>query len=529
MQKKIEQDILDALRAAQTKGILPVFELPAVTVEQPKVADFGEYTSNVALAVAREAKQSPMVIAAALEQELSNPAYAVSVAAPGYLNFLVTDAVLTENLQRILTEKEQYGSVVQEVPLTINNEFVSANPTGPLHIGNGRGGFFGDSLTQLLRKMGHQVTSEYYVNDGGEQVVKLGHSVLKDDEAVYGGEYIDELHAALAQGDEQDAVTVGRRAAAVILEQYIQKTLTQKMHITYDTFTSERALLESGTVERALERLVTNGHTYEAEGALWLRTTDFGDDKDRVLIKSDGSKTYFAADAGHILTYVENGVDVILETFGADHHGYTKRFEAVARALGFEGVAHFVLMQLVKLEKDGEEVRMSKRAGNVVSVDELIDIVGHDVARFFFLMYSPDTHMTFDLGLAEERSQKNPVFYVQYAHARMASILEKAKEEGLAPATTVGAFTHPKEREVARMLYLFPELLQRAAKDFAPHRLPQMALHMADIFHSFYAACKVIDAEQKELSQQRLALVLATQVVLKETLRLIGVSAPEKM
>lgn len=522
MKEAIRKDIL---------ALLPGFgvtqDIPLFSVEEPKSAAFGEYTSNVAMVLARYVKKSPLVLAQEIAEQLPQEDYQVIAVAPGYLNFVLVDQVLLDTIVQCSDQGAQYGTPVVGQAQKINNEFISANPTGPLHFGNGRGGYFGDSLTRLLRKMGNEVTSEYYVNDGGEQITKLGQSVLKTPEAVYGGEYIDELHARIGQ-NSQSVEVVGREAAHILLTESIQKTVKENMHITFDVWTSERALLESGIVERALKTLQNNGYTYEAEGALWLRTTDFGDDKDRVLKKNDGSYTYFASDAGHILFYIENGVEVILETFGADHHGYTKRFESVARMLGFTGSIHFTLVQLVQLEKDGSPVRMSKRAGNVVTIDEVVERVGPDVARFFFLMYSPDTHMTFDLGLAEERSQKNPVFYVQYAHARMASILSKAETLGF--EGKVGqSFTHAKERELARALYFFPEFLARAAAEYAPHRLTQFALSLADTFHSFYGAAQVLNEEAKEQSEHRLALVAATKAVLGETLRLIGVSAPEKM
>lgn len=522
MKNQIQEDIKNAV----TKLNLGDFTLPEINVEEPKAADFGEYTSNIALVLAKQVKKNPLELAQNIAENMPDEKYTVAVAAPGYLNFTLRDTLLIKRVQEILKAQENYGIPEKPESKKINNEFISANPTGPLHIGNGRGGYFGDSLTRLLRKVGNAVTSEYYINDGGEQVIKLGHSILGDEQAVYGGEYIEELHTRIGQSGS--AEEVGQEAAKIILEESIQKTVTEYMGIQYDAWTSERALLESGKVVRAIQILEERGHTYQSEGALWLKTTTFGDDKDRVLKKSDGSLTYFASDAGHILSYIENDIEVILETFGADHHGYTKRFEAVARALGFTGEIHFTLMQLVKLEKDGQPVRMSKRAGNVVTIDDLVALVGRDVARFFFLMYSPDTHMTFDLGLAEERSQKNPVFYVQYAHARMASILEKAEAQGFA-SQAGQEFTHPKERELARELYFFPEFLARAAKDYAPHRLAQYALGLADTFHSFYGAAQVIDANNQEQSEHRLVLVQATKIVLGETLNILGITAPAKM
>lgn len=530
MKATIAAKITEILKSLQQSGELADFSLPEVRVDYPKDGQFGEYTSNIALALAKLAGKGPMEIAELLRGKLDGREFEkVEVAKPGYLNFYLAQAALAKNLGEILEKGQAYGTSAMGQGMKVNNEFISANPTGPLHLGNGRGGFYADVVAKVLRKTGHEVTNEYYVNDAGEQVSKLGHSVLKDEEAVYGGEYIEELHKQL--GEKGGSVEeIGQEAASLILTTIIQPTVEEKMHIHFDTWTSEREVIESGLVERAIGILKGKGVTYEAEGALWFRTTDFGDDKDRVLVKSDGTKTYFASDCGHILGYIENGVEMILETFGADHHGYTKRFEIVAKNLGFEGRIHFTLMQLVKLMKDGEEVRMSKRAGNVVAIDELIEIVGHDVARFFFLLYAPETHMTFDLGLAQERSQKNPVFYVQYAHARLASILEKAEKENLdGKKADLSLLTHEKERELMRELFFFPEFLEELSRTFAVHALPQYAIRLADKLHSFYDACHVIVPEEKALSEARLALVEATKQVLHSTLDLMGVSAPEKM
>lgn len=525
MKQVIAENITQAYGALSAKGKVPELSLPAELVTLPKSREFGEYTSNVALILARQASMPPLALAELLAGELKSDDYTVTTAAPGYLNFTLSHSALGSALEKILAEGTEYGSKKRAMPKKINNEFISANPTGPLHVGNARGGYFGDSVTRLLRKMGHQVTSEYYVNDGGEQITKLGHSVLQDSEAVYGGEYIEKLAEKFKGTESVEAA--GAAAATEILNNLIKPTVT-RMRVGFDVWTSEKELLGSGLVARALEILQNNGHTYELEGALWLRTTDFGDDKDRVLRKSDGNYTYFASDAGHILRYLEQGVETILETFGADHHGYTKRFEAVARALGFTGEIHFTLMQLVRLEKDGQPFRMSKREGNTVTIDDLIDRVGEDVARFFFLLYSPDTHMIFDLDLAEERSQKNPVFYVQYAHARMASILEKAAVNGLT-SKSLQRFEDVKERELVRELYLFEDFLERATEEYAPHRLTQYALGLADLFHSFYGNLQVIDTENKEISEHRLATVLATKIVLAETLSLLGIQAPDRM
>lgn len=523
LQKKIET----ALQALQEAGALPVFVLPPVSVERPKDDRFGEYTTNVALVLSKLAKKSPTEIAELLKEKLASDDFQnIEIAGPGHLNFYLAQHEIGKGVATILKEGKAYGGSTLGQGVRVNNEFISANPTGPLTVGNGRGGFYADSVARVLRKAGYEVTNEYYVNDAGEQIMKLGHSVLKDAEAVYGGDYIEQLAGANKQTGVRET---GEWAANEVLENMIKKSVAEKMQIHFDIWTSEKKLIEDGYVERAISILKEKKLTFEEDGALWLRTTEFGDDKDRVLVKSDGSRTYIASDCGHILWYIETGISVILETFGADHHGYTKRFEVVARSLGFAGQIHFTLVQLVKVVKDGVEVRMSKRAGNVVTIDELIETVGHDVARFFFLMYAPETHMNFDLGLAEERSQKNPVYYVQYAHARLSSILRKAEEEGISGRGDLSLLVHAKERELIRELMFFPELVETVATDYSVHKLPQYAMKLADKFHSFYDACRVIDSEEKELSTARLELVRATRIVLAETLMLMGISAPETM
>lgn len=552
MKEKIEQILNEALR--ELKGEFTFLPDRNYTVERPSEDKFGDYTSNVALVayadfahalreradtnitMAKGGKlgiNSPRALAEAIKNVIETKGTdlldKIEIAGPGHINFYLSDGAYSEALQHILKEGDRYGSSMLGDGERVNNEFISANPTGPLHLGNGRGGFYADTLSRILKKASFEVTNEYYVNDAGEQVMKLGHSVLKDSEAVYGGEYIEKLAERLGKSDEVRAT--GEQAAKIILEEMIQPVTKEVMRVHFDVWTSEKKLIEDGYVDKALALLQERGKTFESEGALWLRTTEYGDDKDRVLVKQDGSKTYFASDCGYILNKMERGFTLLIETWGADHHGYINRFRAAAEALGFpKEKIHFAIVQLVRLMKDGEEVRMSKRAGNVVGIDELIESVGHDVARFFFLMYSPDTHMNFDLGLAEERSEKNPVYYVQYAYARLSSILRKAEEESLEPnAEQLVLLSHPKEKLLIRELIAFPELIERMASEKTVHQLPQYAIRLADRLHSFYADCQVIDTEKKDISQARLALVRSTRIVLGESLRLIGVSAPEKM
>lgn len=558
LEKKINEAIQEWFEK-KTGGVPNGFVYPDVFVERPKDESFGDYTTNVALRfwkslaewfdekdVDEETNRFQLVIKKEivnarifadqlreiLKDKLLSVDIEVRVEGPGYINFTLRREYFLDVVREILEKGSEYGATDIGKGKRVNNEFISANPTGPLHLGNGRGGFFGDSLSRILRKMGFVVTNEYYVNDAGEQVIKLGHSVSKDGEAVYNGAYIDEIaREAHAENVEFTGAIVGPWAASFVLKKMIEPTLENKMGVHFDRFVSEKKdIIEAGWTEKALTILKERGKTFEQDGATWLRTTEYGDDKDRVLVKSDGVKTYFASDCGYILEKMSRGFDVLILTWGADHHGYIHRFRAATQALGFRGELRFNIVQLVRLMKDGEEVRMSKRAGNVVSIDELVEKVGKDVCRFFFLMYAADSHMNFDLGLAEERSQKNPVFYVQYAHARIASVLRKATEEGIAPlGTHFDLLKTESERALMRELEKFPELLTVIATEYSVHRLPQYAIRLADRFHSFYNECVVVDVEQKEQSEARLALITATKIVLAESLSILGVSAPDRM
>lgn len=544
MQKIIQKMLKKALTGAKEANGWPDFELAEIVVDYPKNEGFGDYTTNLAMILAKKVGKSPMEIANSISSQLSTDRSQlfekVEVVAPGYLNFYLTPAYLQEKVREINELGSSFGQSSLGKGIKINNEFISANPTGPLTVGNGRGGFYGDSLARVLRKAGFDVTNEYYVNDAGEQVIKLGHSVLKDEKAVYGGEYIEDLAGQLADkiktgaeaAEDEFARNIGIEAAKIVLEQYIKPTAQQKMQITFDEWFSEQQLYDKGLVDKAIELLKAKQLTFEAEGALWLRTTQFGDDKDRVLVKSNGQKTYFASDCGYILSKMERGYTRIIESWGADHHGYIARFRAAAEALGFEGELKFLIVQLVKLMKDGKEVRMSKRAGNVVLIEDLINEIGHDVTRFFFLMYSPDTHMNFDMGLATERSQKNPVFYVQYAHARICSILAKAEDGKLKVKSgdaDLSLLAHEKELSLIKELDKFPQLIAEIAQGYQVHKLPHYVIRLADKFHAFYDACRVIDEDNKELTIARLSLANAVRIVLAEALQLMGVGAPDKM
>jgi arginyl-tRNA synthetase len=559
MKKEIRELVEKAIFALQKEKVFPDFKVPGIEVMATKEEKFGDYTTNVAMVLAKRIKKKPIDIAEAIISVIASEAKQsqkydgiaavamlprndnnifskIEVAEPGYINFYLSEKYLRGIVKEINKSAGKFGNNQIGKGLKLNNEFISANPTGPLHLGNGRGGFYGDTLSNILRKSSFDVTNEYYVNDAGEQVIKLGHSVLKDSEAVYSGDYIDELNSKFS--NIKEISEVGKKAADYILENIIKKTVEEKMKVKFDVWFSERELHKNNSIEKAIDKLKEKSLTYEKDGALWLKTTDFGDDKDRVLIKKDGNKTYLASDCGYILNKKERNFDKIIEIWGADHHGYISRFRSAAEALGFakENVK-FIIVQLVRLVKDGKEARMSKRAGNVVYIDELIDEVGYDVTRFFFLMYSPDTHMNFDLGLARERSEKNPVYYVQYAHARISSILQKSQIKRGSTSldlndqkrSNLDLLTHEKELSLIKELNKFPELIEEIAENYEVHKLPHYAIGLADKFHSFYDQCRVIDEANPELSSARLELVKAVRIVLAETLRLMGINAPDKM
>src|SRR3989344_3413833 len=541
MRELIKKSIKDAILKSQKENVIPAFDIPEISIDCPKDEKFGDYFTNIALVMAKKIGKSPMEIADDLvkrfdlsrpkqpkevEPQLADIFKKIEIAPPGYINFYLSGEYLQNKVAEINREKDNFGNSEIGKGIKVNNEFISANPTGPLTVGNGRGGYYGDVIGRVCRKAGFEVVNEYYVNDTGEQTEKLRHSFLKDEKSVYEGDYIEELRSKYA------IETSALQLSAAVFDGYIKPTIADKMQIQFDEIIYEKKnLADKGYIDKAIETLKNKHLTFEQDEALWLKTTEFGDDKDRVLVKSDGQKTYFASDCGYILNKIERGFDKIIEIWGADHHGYINRFRAAAKALGFSGDLKFIIIQLGKLVKDGKEVKMSKRTGNVVYIDDLIEEVGNDVARFFFLMYSPDTHMNFDLGLAKERSEKNPVYYVQYAHARIHSILAKAKNAKRKTKNygSLSLLTHEKELSLIRELNKFPELIEEIAESYEVHKLPHYAVKLADKFHSFYDECRVIDEKNPELSAARHALINAVRIVLAEALRLMGISAPSKM
>lgn len=534
---EIRQLIAQAVTELQRKGTLPSFDVPSFAVAAPENPEHGDYATNVALLIAASVGRNPRDIASAIAEELSGVKDLIAhaeVAGQGFINLRLTDSSKAEALRGVLSERAVYGAAPTK-PTKVQIEFISANPTGPLTLANGRGGFFGDVLSNVLASQGYQVEREYYVNDAGNQIRTLGLSLLaaagmaSDAEEYYHGDYITRwanAHPTELERDRGDPEALGRLAAADFLQGLIQRSVEEKMSVRFDRWTSEHAdLHQRGYVKRAIGIFGEQGLTYEEKGATWLRTTAYGDDKDRVLVTADGFPTYLAADGGHYLETKERGFDAKVLILGADHHGYVTRLQAVARIVGLPS-SEVIIMQLVRLMQGGKEVRMSKRRGVYVTIDELIDEVGLDAVRYFFLEKNPETHVDFDLELAKRRSKENPVYYVQYAHARLASLARK----GLAAPQEfdVSALQLEQERSLIRQLLQLPEVLEDITRDYRVSRLVRYAYGLAHAFHIVYEGGRILDASEPERSA-RMALAHATAIVLKKTLNLLGIAAPEEM
>lgn len=541
MKRDVQKLLEKALKKLKTEKKLD-FEMPKIIVDYPKNETFGDYTTNIAMVLGKSLKKDPMEIAESLKsgfKGFKKPDFEdifekIEAVKPGYINFYLSKEYLQKKVEEINELKEKYGDSQIGKGERIHLDFVSANPTGPVTLGNGRGGTLGDALSNVLQKNGFTAWREYYVNDFGNQVKILGHSVLKDKEAQYKGDYIDEISENIKAKDSFEA---GQEAAKIILENIIKPSIG-KMGIRFDEYFSEKKLHTDGEVEEAFAELKEAGFIYEKDGALWFRAERFGDEKDRVIRKSTGEITYFGGDIAYHKNKFKRGFSRAIDVWGADHHGDVKRVLGAVEALGYGGKLEIIITQLLRVIKDGKEFRMSKRKGAYVSIDNLLEEVGRDAVRFFFLMNSRDTHMTFNLDLAKERSEKNPVYYVQYAHARIASILEKSKEFFLHPqplsrkqerVANSSLLIHEKELNLIRELNKFPELVEEIAGSYEVHKLPHYAIKLADNFHSFYNDCLVLDDKNPEMTIARLRLVNSVRIVLKEALRLIGVKAPEHM
>ena len=516
---------------------------PRPGLDRPPKPELGDYSSNAAMLLAAPLGESPRDVAkrlgAELERELGSEAALerVEVAGPGFVNLFLSDEWYRRAMARLGAAGGALGPAPTDSPQRILVEYVSANPTGPLHVGGGRHAAYGDALVRLLRAVGHAVESEYYVNDAGGQVERFAASISasmsgsEPPEDGYEGAYVGELAQRMrVEGIEPaDTEAIGRRGVELVLEG-VRATL-ERFGVGFDGWFSERDLYSSGEVEAALETLERRGHTYRSEGALWLRSSAFGDDKDRVLVRAAGEPTYLAADVAYHRDKLERGFERLIDVLGADHHGYAPRVRAAIAAVGADpDVLEALIMRLVHIVESGERAQMSKRSGDFVSLDELVDDIGVDAARWFMLWRSHDTPVDLDLELARRESSDNPVYYVQYAHARIASILRKAGDDGgEAGAPTPGTPLQPAERDLIKRLLEFPEEVREAAARRAPHRICAYSTAVAADFHAFYRDCQVLGAEGEGVQSSRLALCQLTQRTIAASLGLLGIAAPDKM
>ncbi len=552
MKELLKQGIAEALEKAVKAGALPEGSYPQINLEVPPQKEFGDFASNIAMQSARVAHKAPKVIAQAIVDQMQ---YSwldrAEIAGAGFINFFLKHDVIYDTLKNILAAGAAYGTVPCRQDDTVQVEYVSANPTGPLHVGHGRGAAYGSALVNLLRAAGYHVQAEYYINDAGNQMNNLAISVNArylellgkpseiPENGYHGHDIIETAQAIIDQdGDTYLDMPETERLEIFKDRAYAEKLKALKrdlahFNVHYDNWFSERTL-HPDAVQAACKVLQERGKIYEKDGALWLKSTDYGDDKDRVVIRDNGVPTYLAADIAYHKNKYDRGFKSLINIWGADHHGYVARVKAAIAALGYDpSQLEVLLLQMVSLFRDGKPVKMSKRTGQAITLNELIEEVGTDAARYFFIMRSLDTQLDFDLDLAKSHSNENPVYYIQYAHARIYSIYHQAKEAGVNldmdwSDVHWDTLKDDQELELIKKMAAFPEEIQRAARERAPHRIAHYVYELAGLFHTFYNHCRIIQ-EDKELEKARLALVTAVRITIANSLAILGVSAPEKM
>jgi arginyl-tRNA synthetase len=541
--------VLAAVRAAVDSGDLTVAAPDSVRIERPKVKEHGDYATSIALQLAKPAGRPPREVAEAIARQLTEaPGVArVDVAGPGFLNITLDSGAQGELARTIVTAGEAYGRTTTMAGHRFNLEFVSANPTGPLHLGHVRWAAVGDALARVLQASGADVTREYYFNDAGMQIDRYAQSLFAavkgepTPEGGYGGAYIGDIakavvarHPDVLSLDEDAALAIFRSDGLELMFQEIRQSLDD-FGVSFDVYFNEKELHEKGELDAALQRLTAGGHIFEEDGATWLRTTTFGDDRDRVVVRSNGEPTYFLADCAYYLDKRERGFDRIVIMLGADHHGYIGRYKALAAAYGDDPEVNLEILigQMVNLFKDGKPLRMSKRAGTSVTLEELVEAIGADAGRYALGRYSTDSPIDLDLDMWTKHTNENPVFYVQYAHARIASLLRNAGELGLDKGEFLPELlADDREGALLGALGEFPRVVATAAELREPHRVARYLEELAGTYHRFYDGCRVLprgDEEVTDLHRSRLWLVEATRIVLENGLRMLGVSAPERM
>ncbi|MEG0077835.1 MAG: arginine--tRNA ligase [Erysipelotrichaceae bacterium] len=547
----IELELKDSIKKALKSTYDLDVEDNFVVIEMPKDPSFGDYSTNVAMRLAKELHQNPRVIAEALTKillENNADVESCDVAGAGFINFRIKKSKIASVINTVLEQKDDYGKNDSGHNLAILVEYVSANPTGDLHLGHARGAAWGDCITRLLNASGYNCLREFYVNDAGVQITKLGESLLArylqlfDIDATlpedgYHGQDVADIAKIVkeehgdewvdAKGDETGRLAWFRKEG-IRLELEKMKRDLDYFGVHFDSWISEQGLYDSGEVEKGLQKVIDMGLTYEEDGALWFKTTDYGDDKDRVLKKHDGTYTYLTPDIANHIDKFNRGYTKLVNLWGADHHGYVPRMKAALEALGYgkDGL-EVDIIQMVRLVEDGKELKMSKRSGNAITIRELCDEVGVDASRYFFVSRAVDTHLDFDIGLAKKRSSDNPVYYAQYAHARMCSIIRQAP--ALKPVDSYHLLTDEKELALLKHINEFAGMIGDAAATRMPNKVCNYIQKLAQYFHSFYNTCHVLDDKNPELSNERLALLFATKITLKNALNLLGISAPETM
>ena len=550
-QAALEAHILGVIAQAIARGAFAGAVPASVKLERPKNRDHGDYATSIALQLAKAAGIAPQEVAKIIAADLTalDSITSVEIAGPGFINITLNRASQAELVRAILTAGDKYGHGNSLTGVAINLEFISANPTGPLHLGHTRWAAVGDALGRVLTAAGAKVTQEFYINDRGNQMDLFGASVeaaalgLPIPENGYQGDYIADLAKTLVAQDKSilelsgDARTVEFRERAYKLQLGQQQGVLETFHTHFDVWFSERTLHESGAVEHGMDKLRAEGHVFETEDATWLRTTDFGDDKDRVLIKSDGSYTYFSSDTAYYINKRERGFDICIYMLGADHHGYVGRLKATTACAGDDPEYNVEVMigQLVKIMEGGEEVKLSKRAGTIITLEELVEKVGVDAARYTLIRYPVETPMVLDVDILKSNTNENPVYYVQYAHARIAAVLRNAAELNISSSLAdfdPAQLSHDRENELLGSLAQFPRIVASAAELREPHRVARYLEELAGVYHGFYADCRVLplgDEAPSAVHSARAALCAATKQTLKNGLELLGVSAPERM
>jgi arginyl-tRNA synthetase len=556
VQSKVASAILNALELAKKSGLINCQTPGQIILDRPKNRDHGDYATSIALTLAKAANLQPRVIAEMIiktlnENNLLEPAgiSKVEIAGPGFINITLEGASQASVVIEILSAGKKYGQGQSLAGKKINLEFVSANPTGPIHLGHTRWAAVGDSLGRVLSAAGAQVSREFYINDRGNQMDLFGQSLraaalgIDRPENGYHGEYIADLANEITKANpeftklDEESSVVAFREAGYKLQLDLQREVLENFGTRFDTWFSERSLYENNFFNHTLDKLKSNGHVYEEEGAVWLRTTDFGDDKDRVMIKSDGSFAYFASDSAYYISKRERGFNLCIYMLGADHHGYVGRIKAIAACAGDdpEKDIEALIGQMVKIIEGGQELKLSKRAGTIITLEELVEKVGIDAARYTLIRYPTDTPMVMDVDLLKKNTNDNPVYYVQYAHARICAVLRNAKDLGIDYGLkfySPDLLVHERERELIGLLAEYPRIVAAAAFARQPHRVSRYIEDLAAQYHRFYNDCRVLPlGEEKptKLNSARACLSMATAQVISNGLDLLGVNAPERM